>query len=132
MALAVVLVSQTVLLSYVFTGHPWQVETHFYFFVVLAMLSGFCDTTILLTAAGLVAFFHVVLNVCMPDVLYPGGGNLLRAFVHSGLVLLETTMLIAIGGAIKSGFARRAGRPRLPHRRALLLSPWAARAARRL
>ena len=40
MALAVALVGQTSLLVFAFTGHPWQVEMHFYYFAVLAMLSG--------------------------------------------------------------------------------------------
>ena len=40
-ALAVTLVGQTSLLVYAFSGHPWQVEMHFYYFAVLAMLSGF-------------------------------------------------------------------------------------------
>ena len=42
-ALVVALVGQTSLLVYVFSGHPWQVEMHFYYFAVLAMLSGFCN-----------------------------------------------------------------------------------------
>src|SRR5205807_1501009 len=41
--LAVTLVGQTSLLVFVFRGHPWQIEMHFYYFAVLAMLSGFCD-----------------------------------------------------------------------------------------
>src|SRR5687768_15095022 len=39
MALAVALVGQTSLLVFSFEGHPWQVEMHFYYFAVLAMLS---------------------------------------------------------------------------------------------
>src|SRR5215218_11437816 len=35
MALAVALVGQTSLLVFAFTGHPWQVEMHFYYFAVL-------------------------------------------------------------------------------------------------
>ncbi len=58
-ALAVTLVGQTSLLVYAFSGHPWQVEMHFYYFAVLAMLSGFCDWRVLLLAAGLIAIHHV-------------------------------------------------------------------------
>src|SRR3712207_8780882 len=43
MALAAALVGQTSLLVFALSGHPWQVEMHFYYFAVLAMLSGFCD-----------------------------------------------------------------------------------------
>ncbi|MBY0531792.1 MAG: hypothetical protein K2P86_07455 [Xanthobacteraceae bacterium] len=35
-ALAVTLVGQTSLLVYLFDGHPWQVEMHFYYFALLA------------------------------------------------------------------------------------------------
>src|SRR5215208_6378276 len=35
MGLAVALVGQTSLLVFAFTGHPWQVEMHFYYFAVL-------------------------------------------------------------------------------------------------
>ena len=38
-AIAVVLVGQTSLLVAAFNGHPWQIEMHFYYFAVLAMLS---------------------------------------------------------------------------------------------
>jgi methyl-accepting chemotaxis protein len=38
-ALTVALVGQTSLLIYAFSGHPWQVEMHFYYFAVLAQLS---------------------------------------------------------------------------------------------
>ena len=54
-AVAVALVGQTSLLVFAFSGHPWQVEMHFYYFAVLAMLSGFCDWRILIAAAALIA-----------------------------------------------------------------------------
>ena len=58
-ALVIALVGQTSLLVYVFSGHPWQVEMHFYYFAVLAMLSGFCEWCVLVTAAGLIAVHHL-------------------------------------------------------------------------
>ena len=100
LALAIVLVAQTALLVEVFTGHPWQVEMHFYFFAVLAMLAGFCDTTILLTAAGLIAVHHIVLNGLIPGALYPGGTDLSRMAVHATIVAVETTMLVVIARLI--------------------------------
>ena len=33
LALAVALVGQTSILVYLFSGHPWQVEMHFYYFI---------------------------------------------------------------------------------------------------
>jgi methyl-accepting chemotaxis protein len=52
-AIAAALVGQTSLLVAAFNSHPWQVEMHFYYFVVLAMLSGFCDWRVFALAAGL-------------------------------------------------------------------------------
>ncbi len=103
-ALAVSLISQAALLVYIFEGHPWQVEMHFYFFATLAMVAGFCETPILLTAASLIAIHHIVLNGIVPDALYPGGGNVLRMVVHALIVVIETTMLILIARMIKASF----------------------------
>jgi len=104
------LVGQTSLLVYAFSGHPWQVEMHFYYFAVLAMLSGFCDWRVLLLAAGLIAIHHAGLNEFLPSAVYPGGSNFARVAVHAVIVVVETAMLIGIGYAIRSAFeaARRA------------------------
>src|SRR5262245_28381096 len=91
-ALAVALVGQTSLLVFAFNGHPWQVEMHFYYFVVLAMLSGFCDWRILIAAAGLISLHHLSLDVVLPDAVYPGGSNFWRVAVHAVAVVIETAM----------------------------------------
>ena len=105
LALAVALVGQTSLLVLAFSGHPWQVEMHFYYFAVLAMLSGFCDWRILIVAALLISVHHLGLNFVLPDAVYPGGSNLLRTIVHAIVVVIETAMLIFIGITIRSAFA---------------------------
>src|SRR5215218_6597833 len=111
MALAVALVGQTSLLVFAFTGHPWQVEMHFYYFAVLAMLSGFCDWRVLVVAAGLVALHHLTLDLVLPNAVYPGASDLTRVAVHAVVVVIETAMLIFIGRAIIAAFeaARRNG-----------------------
>ncbi len=112
LALAVALVGQTSLLVYAFAGHPWQVEMHFYYFAVLAMISGFCDWRVLLTAAGLIAFHHLGLNLVLPEALFSGGANLVRVLVHAVVVVVETAMLLVIGrtirGAMRQSQAARA------------------------
>ena len=40
-AVAVALVGHTSMLVYLMKGHPWQIEMHFYYFAVLAMLAGY-------------------------------------------------------------------------------------------
>ena len=104
-ALVVALVGQTSLLVFAFSGHPWQVEMHFYYFAVLAMLSGFCDWRILIAAAALISVHHLGFNFILPDAVYPGGSDLLRTIVHAVAVVIETAMLIFIGYTIRSAFA---------------------------
>src|ERR1700704_3029274 len=65
--IAITLVGQTSLLVLAFNGHPWQVEMHFYYFAVLAMLSGFCDWRVLVVTAGLIAVHHLGLNLLLPQ-----------------------------------------------------------------
>jgi methyl-accepting chemotaxis protein len=103
-SITVALVGQTSVLVYAFTGHPWQVEMHFYYFVVLAMLSGFCGWRSLLLAAGLIAFHHIGLNYAMPAAVYPGGADLTRVVVHALFVVIEVAMLIQIGATIRAAF----------------------------
>jgi methyl-accepting chemotaxis protein len=105
-ALVVALVGQTSLLVFIFDGHPWQVEMHFYYFAVLAMLSGFCEWRVLIVAAGLIAAHHLSLNSVLPAAVYPGGSNFARVVVHAIVVVIETAMLIGIGQAIRSAFAQ--------------------------
>ena len=105
LALAVTLVGQTSLLVYDFNGHPWQVEMHFYYFAVLAMLSGFCDWRVLILAAGLITLHHSGLDFFLPQAVYPGGSNFTRVAVHATVVVIEVAMLIGIGRAIRAAFA---------------------------
>jgi methyl-accepting chemotaxis protein len=103
-AISVALVSQAMLLVYMFAGHPWQIEMHFYFFAVLAMLAGFCDIRLLIGAAGAIAVHHLAFNLLLPEAIYPGGTNLARVLVHAVVVVIETAMLVFISHAIKLSF----------------------------
>jgi methyl-accepting chemotaxis protein len=104
LSITVALVGQTSLLVYAFDGHPWQVEMHFYYFVVLAMLSGFCGWRALLLAATLIAVHHLGLNFLLPAAVYPGGADLVRVLVHALFVVIEVAMLIYIGQIIRAAF----------------------------
>jgi len=103
-ALAVALVGQTSLLVLLFAGHPWQVEMHFYYFAVLAMLSGLCDVAVLISAATLIALHHLTLNYMLPMSVFPGGSDFIRVIVHALAVVIETGMLVAFTVAIRATF----------------------------
>ena len=81
---------------------------HFYYFAVLAMLSGFCDWRVLALAAGLVSLHHLSSNFILPDAIYPGGDNPWRVSVHAVVVVIEVAMLIFIGHTIREAFATAA------------------------
>jgi methyl-accepting chemotaxis protein len=78
---------------------------HFYYFAVLAMLSGFCDWRVLILAAVLISLHHLSLNVVLPAAVFPGGTDYFRVGVHAVIVVIETAMLILIGHIIRSAFA---------------------------
>ena len=104
LSFAIVLVGQTALLVALFADHPWQIEMHFYFFAVLAMVAGLCDGVVLVAAAVLIAIHHLLLDVLLPSALYPGGENLPRLCVHAAVVVIETGMLLVVTHAIRSAF----------------------------
>lgn len=108
MALAAALVTQTSLLVLAFSGHPWQIEMHFYYFATLAILSGFCDWRVLIAGAAMIALHHLTLNFALPSALYPDGGNLLRVIVHAIAVVVETAMLIVISLTLVARFQQGA------------------------
>ncbi len=111
-ALAVALVGHTSLLVFALSGHPWQVEMHFYYFVVLAMIAAFCEPTAILATAALIAVHHLTLNAVFPTAIYPGGGDLPRVAVHALFVVVETAMMLRIARAIRAAFAGAASAER--------------------
>lgn len=108
-ALAIVMVSHTSLFVFLLEGHPWQVEAHFYYFALLAMLSGLCEWPVILTAAGLIAVHHLGLNFILPSAIYPGGSDIARVLFHAVVVVIETAMLIGISVMLRKTFAAAYG-----------------------
>lgn len=102
------LVGDTSLMVYIYSGHPWQVEMHFYYFVVLAMLSGLCDWRVLALNAAVIAAHHFVLNWLFPAAIYPGGGDLMRVVTHGAFVVVEAGALTMISFTIRDAFAQSA------------------------
>jgi methyl-accepting chemotaxis protein len=103
-AVATVLIAQSSLLVQVFNGHLWQIEMHFYYFVVLAMLLGFCDWRVLAFAAALIGVEHLVLNYLLPSAVFPGGSDFARVLVHAAFVATELLMLTLIAQTIRRSF----------------------------
>jgi len=92
--MGVALVMMVSLLVFVFSGHPWQIDLHMYFFAALAVLAAFCDWRTLLVAAGAVALHHLALNFLLPLAVFPQGADFGRVVLHAVIVVLETAVLV--------------------------------------
>lgn len=87
-----------------FQGHPWQGDLHIYFFVLLAVVAGFCDRAAILAAAGAVVAHHLLAALLAPDYLMPGGLEVLRLGLHIWLVLFETALLLWLATTLSRAF----------------------------
>jgi len=108
-ALAIAMVAHASLFVYLLEGHPWQIEAHFYYFALLAMLSGLSQWPVVVVAAGLIAVHHLGLNFLLPSALYPGGSDFARMTFHAVIVVIETVMLVGITVMLRRVFAEAYG-----------------------
>ena len=103
---AVALMAQPALLLYLLAGHPWQMDMHMYFFAGLALLIGWCDWRVVVVAAGAVALHHLTFNLVLPSALFPGDAGLGRVYLHAGIVVLQTAVLVWLSNTLVSSFSR--------------------------
>ncbi len=96
LVIAIVLIGQVSMLVYSFAGHPWQPDMHMYYFAVLALLAGFCDWRPIVMGAALTALHHLALQYVLPAAVFYQGGSLLRVLLHAGIVVVETSFLVAM------------------------------------
>lgn len=104
LAISITFVGHTSLFVYLLEGHAWQIEAHFYYFALLAMLSGFCDWRVVVATAALIAVHHLGLNFLLPSALYPGGSDFGRVMFHAMFVVIETGMLVGIVVMMRRAF----------------------------
>lgn len=69
---------------------PVQIEMHFYFFAVLAMLAVYGNPMVILVAALTVVAHHLVLWVYLPSSVFNYAAPLWVVAVHAGFVFLES------------------------------------------
>jgi methyl-accepting chemotaxis protein len=93
--LAASLAGQAALIVALMQGSPWQLDSHFYFFVLLTVLSALASVRVVLVAAGVTALHHLSLNFLVPELIYPGGADFSRLLLHAGMVVIETAALVA-------------------------------------
>lgn len=78
---------------YALSDHPWQMDTHMYFFVALSALTLLYDWRPILLASGLIAVHHVVFQLALPAYVFEGGGDFGRVAFHAVAVVLEFAVL---------------------------------------
>ncbi|MBP7339032.1 methyl-accepting chemotaxis protein [Niveispirillum sp.] len=84
---------------------PWQIDSHFLYFAVLAMLTAFCNWRVILVAAGVTAVHHLTLSFLLPSLVFPDGqGSLLRVIVHAAVVIMETGVLLWLSWNLENSF----------------------------
>jgi hypothetical protein len=69
---------------------PMTIEMHFYFFVLLALLSVFGDPMAVITAAVTVALHHLALWALYPQVIFNYDAPVWAVLVHALFVVLES------------------------------------------
>ncbi len=106
LTITVGLIGTVSMLLFQFSGHPWQVDLHMYYFAAIAMLLAFCDWRVLIVAAGLTAIHHLLLNFILPSAIYPNGGDFGRVILHAAILVLETGALIWISTMLSRLFAK--------------------------
>lgn len=95
-AYVVASIGQTALITAALVGHPWQIDSHMLYFVVLAVLFMLMNPKGLLMAAGLVAVHHATLSLALPALVYPSADvtdALMRTAFHGLVVVIETAVL---------------------------------------
>lgn len=102
--MAVLSVAQVSILVAASAG-PWQIDAHFLYFAVLAMLTAFCNWRVILVGAGVTALHHLTLSFLLPALVFPDGqGSLLRVIVHAIVVVAETGVLLWLSWNLEHAF----------------------------
>lgn len=91
------LIGQAIILTGVFIGHPWQIDSHMVFFAVLAAFIALSDIRVIILATATIVVHHLTLSVLTPALIYPSTdiiANIGRTLFHGVVVLIETVALL--------------------------------------
>ncbi len=108
LVVAVALMGGASVFTFQFMGHPWQTDTHMYFFAALACLVAYCDYRPILAGTVAVALHHLVLNFVVPAAIFPGGTDFGRVLLHAAILVLEAGVLIWVAHELASLFVKTA------------------------
>jgi methyl-accepting chemotaxis protein len=94
------------LLVYSFSGSPYQIDMHMYFFASLAICASWVNWQPTLAFAGLTAVHHLVLFFLIPAAVFPGDSDFGRVVLHAVILILEAGALVALGHSLANAFAQ--------------------------
>jgi methyl-accepting chemotaxis protein len=89
-----VLMGEVMALLVALRGNPLQVDIHMMFFAALALCALMYDVRAILLGTVLVAVHHLGLGLMMEDLVFYGGGSLVRVLMHAAILLGEAAALI--------------------------------------
>ncbi|MGY2049341.1 methyl-accepting chemotaxis protein [Methylobacterium sp. JK268] len=104
------LIGMAALLVALAAGYPWQADLHMYFFACLAVLIGWCDGRVILTASAVIALHHLALGLALPGLVFPGSADAIlgRIVLHAGIVTIEAAVLAWVARTVTWAFAESA------------------------
>ncbi|WP_353472187.1 methyl-accepting chemotaxis protein [Salipiger sp. H15] len=94
--LAAVVLAQAMVLTAAYRLHPWQLDTHMVYFVMLAGISILGRVSVLIFGCVLVAAQHLGLVLLLPALVFPSTDlveNVMRVVLHGGIVIMEGLIL---------------------------------------
>ncbi len=89
-----VLMGEVMALLVALRGNPLQVDIHMMFFAALALCALMYDVRAILLGTVLVAVHHLGLGLMMEDLVFYGGGSLVRVIIHAVILVGEAAALI--------------------------------------
>ena len=108
LTVAVAAMGGVAVFTFQLAGHPWQTDTHMYFFATLACLVAYCDYRPIVAGTLAVAVHHLVLNFIVPAAIFPGGTDLGRVVLHAVILIMEAGVLIWLAFQLEQLFATTA------------------------
>jgi methyl-accepting chemotaxis protein len=97
--------AQVAILVYEFTGSPYQIDMHMYFFATLAICAAWVDWRAIVANASLVAVHHVLFFLILPAAIFPGESDFGRVLLHAVVLVVQAGALIAVTSALVKTFA---------------------------
>lgn len=101
LAAGLVAAAHPALAVYLLAGHPWQMDSHAFFFVWLAALALLCDWKPIVFATVLIAVHHLALELTVPGWLFLGSGSLNRVLTEVLAVSLQCCFLSYVAARMR-------------------------------